>query len=506
MNSAILVYNARLLDETMDTPGALLMADGKIRAVYSGYFTNKKTVEALAQSVLAEDGCENHLIEFHDAQGLTLTPAFIDMHTHLRYPGQEQKETLESALRAAAAGGYGTVVAMPNTSPVVSSEEMAEAVSRDAMSKNLSNVIQSVSVTGNFDGQSIGHIDFIDPSRVPLITEDGHDVQSAAVLLAAMKKAAERGIVVACHCEDASLAEAARPFREQALAAQRAAGVAAAGADDDIDDEELEKIEDLFFEANDLLSLSEDTATERDITIAKDAMCHVHIMHVSTAVALDSIRAAKEYMRAIQNELALSDSENAYESFIDGKRLVPEARDEKSFCVTCEATPHHIALRGTDEPFARAIVNPPLQMEEDRAALIEALRDGTVDAIATDHAPHTARDKENGAPGFSGLESAYAVCNTVLVNQNNFSERRLSAIMSASPARILGLNKGRLAPGCDADVVIVDPEETWTVDSANFQSKGKATPFDGMTLSGKVKELFVAARKIFPFVSDYAQS
>ena len=154
-------------------------------------------------------------------------------------------------------------------------------------------------------------------------------------------------------------------------------------------------------------------------------------------------------------------------------------------------------MTGTEEPNIYSIVNPPLRSEEDRLYLIEALRDGTVDVISTDHAPHTAEDKAAGSPGFTGLETAFGVCNTVLVKQNQFNPRRLTQLMSANPAKILGLQKGLLKSGYDADITLIDPDEEWTVDSRLFCSKGKATPFEGKTLYGKVHALFIDGRKVF---------
>ena len=501
MTRALLFYNAHLLDEAIDSPGALLVVDDKIRAVYTGYFTNKKTTEALALSVLAEDGYEHPAVECIDAQGLTLMPAFIDMHVHLRYPGQTQKEDLTSGLRAACAGGFGTVIAMPNTKPVVSSQMSALEIDREAASLGLAGVIQSVSITKDFGGTDTRHIEDLDASRVPLITEDGNDVASASVMLDAMTKAARRGIIVSCHSEDASLAAAAKTYRCEALKLMEAYDLAAWGADDDDDvpDEVLDKIASLLTKANDLLALAENSATIRNIMIAREAGCRVHIAHVSTAAALDAVRSAKESLSDDEADYLADEADAAYEASLDGTRYVPEAREEKRFRVTCEVTPHHLALCGTDEPFIRALVNPPLRSEDDRVVLLEGLRDGTVDVIATDHAPHTLEDKVSGSPGFTGLETAFAVCNTVLVAGGQLGAKRLSALMSANPARILGLNKGVLAPGFDADIVFVDPEEKWTVDASAFFSKGKATPFDGRELVGKVKELFVAGRRVFRY-------
>ncbi len=479
MTKATLIFNARLLDESMDTPGALLIVDSDIRAVFQGYFTSQETASTLAHSVLAEDGRDNDCkLELYDARGLTVTPAFIDMHVHMRYPGQTQKEDLQSGLHAAAAGGYGTVVAMPNTSPVVSSMEMALQIESEAAAIGLTNLFQTVSITKDFEGTDTTHLEEIDRHYIPVITEDGHDVLSTAIMLEGMKKAAERGLIVSCHCEDPTLADKARPYRKNALEIMKAIGLSAWGTSeegfnpDDVEQAAVEQIDMNLTKANDLLRLAEDTATARNIMLAKQAGCHIHIAHASTKDVFEQIYNAK-YDKANDDTL-------------------PEG-----FSITAEATPHHIALAGTEEPLIRALVNPPLRADDDCDMLIEALRDGTIDVIATDHAPHTMEDKAAGSPGFTGLETAYAVCNTVLVKHNDFAPQKLSQLMSANPARILGLTKGLLKSGYTADLTLVDPEEEWGVDSRLFCSKGKATPFEGKELTGKVKGLFLAGRKVF---------
>ena len=169
---------------------------------------------------------------------------------------------------------------------------------------------------------------------------------------------------------------------------------------------------------------------------------------------------------------------------------------DNGFDLTCEVTPHHIGLVGEEAPEIFNIVNPPLRKYEDRQALIDGIKEGLVDVISTDHAPHTEEDKKNGAPGFTGLEISYALCNTVLVLQNGITARKLSELMSARPAEILGLNKGLLNAGFDADLVLLDPDEKWTVDSKLFYSKGKFTPFNGKTLQGYVKGLFIDGIKV----------
>ena len=505
MSRVVLIYNARLLDESMDTPGAVLVSDGKIRSVFQGYYTNSETLEKMAHSVLAEDGLDEKTpVELHNARGLTLTPAFIDMHVHLRYPGQTEKEDLNSGLHAAAAGGYGTIVAMPNTKPVVSSIEMAMKIEREAAAIGLTHLFQTVSLTKDFEGTDTSHLDFVEKKYVPVVSEDGRDVPTSGIMLEAMTKAAEKDLIVSCHSEDMTLGSMAKPFRAEALEIMKNVGLSAWGTGDDdfdVDDEEnaeaLDRIDLALTKANDILALAEDVATVRNIMLAKEADCHVHIAHVSTAVSINAVREAKNELYDDEMDYNADEADAAYQAFEDGEKFAPSEKVKKGFSVSCEVTPHHLALCGTDEPYIRALVNPPLRSEDDRVALLEALRDGSVDVIATDHAPHTLDDKAAGAPGFTGLETAYAVCNSVLVKDNQFNPRRLSQLMSAAPARLLGLHKGLLRTGYDADLTIVDPDEEWTVDSRQFYSKGKATPFEGRTLSGKVKYLFIDGRLVF---------
>ena len=502
MSRVVLIFNARLLDESMDTPGAVLVTDGKIRSVFQGYYTNSETLEKMARSVLSEDGLEEKTpIELHNAHGLTLTPAFIDMHVHLRYPGQTQKEDLNSGLHAAAAGGYGTIVAMPNTNPVVSSIEMAMKIEREAAAIGLTHLFQTVSLTRDFGGEDTSHLDFVEKKYVPVVTEDGRDVPTSGVMLEAMTKAGEKGLIVSCHSEDMTLGPMAKPFRAEALEIMKGVGLSAWGTGDedfDEDDEEnaeaLDRIDLALTKANDILALAEDVATVRNIMLAKEADCHVHIAHVSTAVSINAIREAKNELYDEEADYNADEADAAYQAFEEGEKFTPSPKTKKGFSVSCEVTPHHLALCGSDEPYIRALVNPPLRSEDDRVALIEALRDGTADVISTDHAPHTFDDK---APGFTGLETAYAVCNSVLVKDNQFNPRRLSQLMSAAPARLLGLQKGLLHPGYDADLTLLDPDEEWTVDSSKFYSKGKATPFEGRTVTGKVKFLFIDGRLVF---------
>ena len=472
-SSILIIYNARLVDSKMDGNGTIIIAEGKIRGITLGECKSAKNALLLAQAFLTESEFES-APELYDAKGLTLMPSFIDMHVHFRYPGQTQKEDLDSGLHAAVAGGYGTVVLMPNTNPVISDRELARKVMEEANSKNLARVFQTVSITKNFEGKDTSGLDSLTNDEFPVITEDGHDVDSAAVMLEGMKKAGEKNIIVSCHCEDPSLAQAARPYSQRALGFMEQYGIPAGKVNVETPNVPASvnfEIDGNLTKANSILALAEDTATLRNIEIAKSAGCHIHICHCSTKVSMDAVRRAKE-------EISWGNTPHGFDC-------------------TVEVTPHHLGLVGTDAPNIRALVNPPLRSEDDRRAIIEALRDGTVDAIATDHAPHTQEDKAKGAPGFTGIETAFAVCNTILVKKEDFSLSKLSRLMSANPARLLRINAGRLKVGYNADLVLVNPDEDWIVNSENFASKGKSTPLEGKQLTGKVHATFFGGKKVF---------
>ncbi len=472
-----IIYNAFLVDENICTAGAVFIKDKTISGIVPGQFPSKISVtsDSRAAALVAENGGRFEDVEFIDAERLTVMPAFIDMHAHFRFPGQTQKEDLDSALNAAIAGGFGTLVLMPNTSPVISSRKAALDVNEQAAARIKSRVFQSVSITDSFKGTDTSHLAELNRNEIPVVTEDGHDVDDAAVMLEGMKRAAEKGIIVSCHSEDIPLSVKAKKFRTRALELMKEQHIPAWGVFDqasleNVPRDVLNEIKENITEANSLLELAEDIATERNITIAQKAGVHVHIAHVSTVKSMKAVRLAKK---------ALSDGELC----------------DNGFKISCEVTPHHLALCGTEEPKIFAFVNPPLRSERDRRYLIEALRDGTADVISTDHAPHTAEDKAGGSPGFTGLETAYAVCNSILVEQEGFSKSRLSSLMSANPARLLQLNKGLLQKGMDADIVFVNPEEKWIVKAADFWSKGKASPFEGQTLTGRVKKIFIGGEE-----------
>ncbi|AKN32695.1 dihydroorotase [Clostridium carboxidivorans P7] len=349
-----------------------------------------------------------------DAEGLTLLPSFIDLHVHFREPGFTNKEDIESGSYAAAKGGYTMVNLMANTKPVCSSMDTINYVLNRAKEVGIIDVHQVSSITNNFDGKDISHLDRLDPS-VKIISEDGNDVMDSKVMLEAMVKAKESGRIVMCHCEEHLLSN--------------------------ID-----------------TRLSENTMTWRNIALAEFTGCAVHIAHVSTKESMEYIIEAKK----------------------------------KGINVTCEVAPHHIALVDNDYR-----VNPPIREKEDVEFLIKSIKDGWVDAIGTDHAPHTAEDKKNGSPGISGIETAFSVCYTKLVKEEKISFSKLSEIMSRNPAYIMGVKKGQIKIGYDADLVLVDTERKYEICSDTFKSKGKNTPFNGTKVYGAVVRTLKSGNTVF---------
>jgi dihydroorotase len=459
----IIFHNFRIVDEHTDLRGTVVVEDGFIQAVlpwdagfpdtiFNGKGPDYERLEGgffiNGPGLLGSDAANTFPV---------LMPALVDLHAHFRDPGFPEKESgfpkesLESASLAAAAGGYGTVVCMANTKPPIDAPEKALVLRERAAALGLIDLYPVLSLTKNMEGRELSGIADLRPPRsfIKMLSEDGKDVADDGLFLAAMREARRLGVPVSCHC-DAGGPEAA---------AAKAAG-------------EPRRV---------WSRIEENHAVRRAIELGKQAGCHIHIAHVSTGEAAELIRREKAAM-------------------------VPP------FTLTCEAAPHHIACTEAEARSlgdeSRGRVNPPLREEADRRAIIEGLRDGTIDAIATDHAPHSAADKEAGAPGFTGLETAFSVCFTELVRGRDGSggvldPRRLSSLMSAAPARILGLGgggpwgRGRIAPGLRADLVIADFEAAGAVNPALFKSKGKNTPFAGRELRGKILLTLHEGRIVF---------
>ena len=384
----LLIKNARVVDCSQDFIGDIYIEDGIIKDISKEII--KKEVKCL------------------DAKGLVLMPSFIDSHTHFRDPGLTWKEDIETGSKAAVAGGYTGVCLMANTNPICSSKETLDYVIEKGESVGLIDIHQCLSITKNFDGKTLEHLDELkDYKRIKAISDDGIGVKDGRIMLEALKKAKEYGWVIMSHAESSEFS--------------------------DMD-----------------MRLAEDMMTHRDIELAKYTGGRLHMAHVST----------KESMEYV----------------IDGKL--------KGANVTCEVTPHHIALTRDKNDYR---VNPPIREKRDVEFLHKAIKDGFVDCIGTDHAPHTAEEKLKGSPGMVGLETAFPICYTTLVKDEIISLNKLSEIMSKNPANILGMNKGTISIGKEGDLVLLDLDKKFRVDSSKFYSKGHNTPFEGMEFYGEVQ-------------------
>ncbi len=433
-----LFRNFRLVDELKDELGSVLVEDGRIAAILPPDVNPSDISPKAGPFLRVFDGQK-------DKGALALLPAFVETHAHFRDPGWPEKETVESGSLAAAAGGYGSVVCMANTDPVMDDPAAAAALKARSDSLGFIDLYPALAATRGLGGKDYSHLDREVSSEItPVVSDDGKDVADAAVFTAVFKAAAARGLLVSCHCDLGSEAEAVR----------------------------------------------------RALSLAKEAGAPVHIAHVSTRESVEAVRAAKR-------QAALG--------------LRPR--------VSAEATPHHLALTDADakrlglSSFGR--VHPPLASEADREALIDALYEGTIDVIATDHAPHTKAAKEAGAPGFIGLESAFAVCHTLLCEpegatedkaeelagrlktglyraKKRFSLSALSALMSAVPARVLGLkDRGLLRVDLRADFALIDLDAVWTVDERFFLSRSSNSPFIGRRLRGRVTATIHGGRVVY---------
>jgi len=389
------------------------------------------------RDVLIDDGkilaidknIETSDCEIVEASGKYVCPGFIDMHVHLREPGFEYKEDIASGTRAAAAGGFTTVCCMPNTNPVIDTAAVVRFIKERAEKTGVVNVLPIGAITKKQEGQELTEMAELITAGCIAVSDDGKPVTRSDIMRYALDYAKMWNLPVLSHCEEVSLSKGGQMHEGYYSTILGLKGIPA--------------------EAEEIMVM-------RDILLAKLTGAHVHICHASTKGSMDLIRRAKE----------------------DG------------LMVTCEVTPHHLTL--TDElvcgydPDTK--VNPPLRSEEHIWALREAIKDGTVDCIATDHAPHHHDGKDCeydlAENGISGLETAVAVVMDRLVNSKVIDPSLMVTLFTSGPAGVLGLDKGILAPGKDADIVIIDSQKTKKVEPDKFYSKGKNTPFKDLELKG----------------------
>lgn len=377
-----------------------------------------------------------------DATGCYVMPGFIDLHVHLREPGFEYKETIQTGALAAAHGGFTSICPMPNTNPVIDSREMVAFINEKSAKEAVVHVLPVGAVTKSQIGKELADISAMVKEGAVAISEDGRSVMDPALYKEAMKIAKEEGIVVLAHCEDRSLVQG---------------GVMNAG----------KRAEELGMPG--ITNSVEDVIAARDILLAKETGVKLHLCHCSTK---------------------------------DSAWMVGKAK-EKGVSVTAEVCPHHFTMSDEDIPFddANYKMNPPLRSKEDVQALKEALRDNVIDVIATDHAPHSEEDKKESikvAPfGIVGLETAFALTMTELVKTGYLTPRQLVEKMSLNPAKVLGIDKGTLREGAIADIVIANPKEEYIIDIKDFASKGKNTPFQGKKVCGKIHYTLVDGQVVY---------
>lgn len=420
--------------------------------IANGYIIDPAQGINSGRDLLIEDGRVTGLVdrgeprpsgvEVFDATGLIVAPGFIDLHAHLREPGAEYKETIATGAAAAVAGGWTSICAMPNTDPVNDNPAVTRFIIEQAQRAQLANVFPIGALTKGSAGEELSEMGEMKNSGIVAVSDDGRPVPTAGIMRRAMEYARGFDLTVVDHCQDVSLA---------------AGGVMHEGRWS------------LILGLRGMPAAAEDVHVIRDCVLAKLTGAPVHIAHVSTAGALEAIRDAKQ-------------------------RGLP---------VTCEVAPHHWTL--TDEALAEYDTNtkmsPPLRSRDHVDALLEGLRDGTIDAIATDHAPHHSDEKAlefDQAPfGITGLETAVGLAFD-LVNQGVIDLERLVSLCSTNPARIFSLqDRGTLAESAHADVTILDPACEWVFDVASSKSKSRNTPFQGRTMTGAAVATIVGGRLVY---------
>ena len=434
----ILIKGGRLLDPVNERDGLydLWIRDGKIWKVKEQN-TDKEEPDASGEDCRVVD-----------ASGCYVMPGLIDLHVHLRDPGFTYKETVDTGAEAAAHGGFTTIVAMPNTKPVMDEGHRVSYVHNKAKMLGLINVLQAGAVTKGMRGEELSDIESMVKAGSPAISEDGKSVMNSGLYRKAMKIAKSLNIPVLAHCEDINMVHG---------------GVMNAD----------EKAKELGMPG--ITNSVEDVIIARDIVLSKETGAQLHLCHCSTEDSVKMVKAAKEEGLKVSAEVCphhftlTSDDIKKFVPQIENGILIPHETD-------------------ADTNYK---MNPPLRTKKDVEALKEGLRDGIMDVISTDHAPHTFDDKNTSmkkAPfGIVGLETAACLTYSELVLGGYLTPMQMAEKMSYNPARIVGIDKGDIQPGKKADVVIFDPNETYKIDKNTFASKGRNTPFDGREVTGRVK-------------------
>jgi dihydroorotase len=424
-----LLRGGRVIDPArgLDQPADVLIQDG--------------TIEAVEPGLAAPEGAD-----VRDVAGRVVAPGLVDLHVHLREPGNEDEETIATGARAAAAGGFTAVCAMPNTDPVTDNQAAVGFIVRQSLRADFARVYPIGAISVGQRGERLAEFGEMVGAGAVAVSDDGRPVVSGHLMRTALEYARTFGIPVADHCEEPTLAAGGAMHEGLVSARLGLKGIPAA---------------------------AEEIMVARDLLLAELTGGHVHLCHMSTRGSVDLIRRAKE----------------------------------RGVTVTAEVTPHHFSL--TDQACegydTNAKMNPPLREAADVAALRAALHDGTIDCIASDHAPHAYDEKEaafDDAPfGIVGLETAFAVAHTELVLGGVLSLPELLQRMSTAPCRAFHLPGGSLAPGAPADVCVLDLASRWRVAAADFRSKSRNTPFAGRELTGRAVLTLVGGRVVYDAAS-----
>jgi dihydroorotase len=390
---------------------------------------------------IVESSPQGDNVSVIDATGLWVVPGLIDAHVHLREPGQEHKENIATGLNAAAAGGFTAVLAMPNTSPANDSPDITRMMIERSRELGGTRIYPVAAVTKGRRGQQLANLAELKAAGAVAFSDDGSAVVADALMEEALRTCGRLGVPLSQHAEDPDLSKDGVIHDGQVSRELGVPGVPAS---------------------------SEERIVARDIALVETTAAHLHVSHISTKEAVAHVRDAK-------------------------KRGLP---------VTAEVTPHHLHLTdaAVRETGTQAKVNPPLRTAEDVASCRQALADGTIDIVATDHAPHTAADKEGGlikaAFGMVGLEIAVPLMLS-LVEDGVLSPMRMIEAMSTAPAQLFSLPGGSLSPGSIADLTLINPRTSYKIDVDMFKSKGRNTPFDGWNVVGKIAATYVRGKEIY---------
>jgi len=419
--TSLLIKNGRVVDPAnkIDKELDIFVENGKIKKI-------EKDIKEKADETI-------------DAKGLVVTPGLIDMHVHLREPGREDKETLKTASRAAAKGGFTTIAGMPNTTPDADNQTVIEFVLSRAKKDAVVNILPIGTITKGRDGKQLAEIGELKKTGAVAVSDDGSDIQNANVMRKALEYCTMWNMPLLSHSEDLRLADNGAMHEGLVSTELGLPGKPAA---------------------------AEEVMVAREIILSELAGCPIHFCHISTKGSIDLVRLAKK----------------------------------KGLKISAETCPHYFTL--TDKAVrgynAQAKVNPPLRSKEHKEAVLEGLKDGTIDVIASDHAPHLLVEKfrefENCENGMVGLETMLPLVLDKLVHEKTLELDQAIAKLSCNPAKVLGIDKGTLSKGKDADITIIDLDAKETVDPSKFESKGRNTPFAGMKLRGKAVYTIVSGK------------